>query len=303
MALNVQVWQHTLVEGFYPNDSFAAKSVDDSSYVNAKIVHVPNAGAAPNVEVNRSTLPADVKERKDFDLEYQIDELTTDPVRISNADSMELSYDKRNSVLAQCKMEIQRVACQNLLYKWAEGVKSGNVIVTTGEERTAHTSDTATGKRLAITKTDVLKVRKAMSKDNIPQEGRYMLLDSEMYSDLLADLTESDRIGFFASANAQEGILGKLYGINIMERSEVLRLKADKTLLKWHETAVAGELAAGLAWHTQSVSRAMGDVKMFENYNNPQFYSDIYSFLLRTGGAVRRYDKKGIYLIAEASKA
>ena len=88
-----------------------------------------------------------------------------------------------------------------------------------------------------------------------------------------------------------------------MQRSQVLRLKSDKALLKWSENAAATELAAGIAWQEQCVSRALGDLKMFDSMDNPTYYGDIYSFLMRVGGSYRRYDKKGIYVIAEAASA
>ena len=47
------------------------------------------------------------------------------------------------------------------------------------------------------------------------------------------------------------------------------------------------------------MSRAIGDVKMFQQMDDPTYYGDIYSFLVRTGGSMRRYDKKGVLLIAE----
>ena len=56
-------------------------------------MHVPNAGKPSGVKVNRRSLPAQIQERTDNELTYNIDELTTDPIRISNADSVELSYD------------------------------------------------------------------------------------------------------------------------------------------------------------------------------------------------------------------
>ena len=125
-----------------------------------------------------------------------------------------------------------------------------------------------------------------------------------MYADLLSDLSESDKWMFQNSANVQKGVLGNLYGFDIMKRSRVLRLNATgKAVLGWSETAVAGEMAAALAWHEKSVSRAMGEVKMFDSTDNPLYYGDIYSFLMRTGGSARRYDGKGLYLLGEATVA
>lgn len=303
MALNISIWQKTLVENFYPDNSFASKSVDDSVFVSAHKVIIPNAGKPSKVVKNRQTKPATVSERTDNDIEYVIDELTTDPIYIPNIDKVELSYDKRNSIISNDRAQLQNEAHLNLLDRWGKGVKPANFLLTTGtKERDAHTSETATGKRKCITKEDLLKIMTRMDADNVPEEGRYLLLDAYMYADLLADLSESDKWMFQNSANMQKGVLGNLYGLNIMKRSKVLRVKNDKTLLSWSEDAVAGELAAGLAWHEKSVSRALGEIKIYDSINNPLYYGDIYSFLLRTGGAVRRYDNKGIYLLAEAAK-
>ena len=82
MALQTQVWLKTLQENFFPDDSFVAKSEDDSQYVSHKTVHVPNAGKPSGVKVNRTTKPASISERNDNELTYDIDELTTDPVHI-----------------------------------------------------------------------------------------------------------------------------------------------------------------------------------------------------------------------------
>ena len=254
MALNISIWQNTLVENFYPDNSFASKSVDDSTYVSAKKVVIPNAGKPSNVKKNRPVKPAQVNQRADDDLEYVIDELTTDPIYIPNIDTVELSYDKRSSIISNDRTQLQNEAHLNLLERWGAGVPAANVLLTTGTtERAARTSETAT----------------------------WM---------------------FQNSADMQRGVLGNLYGLNIMKRSKVLRVKNDKTLLSWEEDAVAGELAAALAWHDKSVSRALGEVKMFGSTDDPMYYGDIYSFLLRTGGSVRRYDKKGVYLLAEAAK-
>lgn len=300
MGLNVTIWQKDIVENLYADNSFAAKSKDDSVFVNAHKVIIPNAGAPSGVQKNRTVKPATVSERTDNALEYTIDELTTNPIHIPNIDTVELSYDKRSSILLNDRQELQRQAHVNLLERWGSGVPAKNILLTSGvKERDAHTSETATGKRKRICKADVSKLMTKMNADNIPNEGRYLLLDAYMYADLLDDLSDSDKWMFQNSANVQKGILGSLYGFNIMMRSSVLRIKSDKSLLEWDKEAEAGELAAALAWQEQSVSRALGAVKMFSSNDNPLYYGDIYSFLVRTGGTIRRYDKKGVYLLAE----
>jgi len=301
MALNKQIWLTTIQENFYPDNSFAVKSIDDSAFVSVKTVHIPNAGAPSGVKINRTQKPASVAQRTDNDLTYDLDELTTDPIYIPNIDTVELSYDKRNSVLTNDRQQLQTTAQQNLLYKWYTG---GNIVGTSGDERDAHTSATATGKRKKITKDDVLRLMVLFNQDNVAKEGRYLLLDSVMYADLIADLSEKELWAFQNSANTEKGILGQLFSFNIMERSQVLRVGADgKSLLEWEKNAVAGELAAGLAWQQQCVSRAQGEVKMFDSTDNPLYYGDIYSFLMRSGGKYRRFDKKGVAAIVEVAAA
>lgn len=302
MALNKEVWLNSIVENFYPDNSFAVKSVDDSTFVSNRKVHIPNAGAASKVVTNRTQKPASVSQRTDNELTYEMDELTTDPIYIPNIDTVELSYDKRNSVLANDRAQLQEAAHVNLLKRWGDGVKADHILLTTGTtQRDAHTSSTATGKRKSICKADVLKLMTAFDKDDVPATGRFLLLDAHMYADLLADLSESDKWMFQNSANVQKGILGNLYGFDIMKRSRVLRLDASKKVLDWSAEGAATELAAALAWHEKSVSRAMGEVKMFDSTDNPLYYGDIYSFLMRTGGAARRYDGKGLFLLGEAT--
>jgi hypothetical protein len=122
-----------------------------------------------------------------------------------------------------------------------------------------------------------------------------------MYADLLDNLTGTELSAFLASANAQNGTLGRLFGFDIMMRSQVLKCKANKDLLEYSDTAIAAECAVGLAWQKNCVSRALGETKMFDNTDDPTWYGDIYSFLVRMGGSPRRYDKLGIVPIVEVA--
>ena len=89
MALNKEVWLNTIVENFFPDNSFASKSVDDSAFVDNKTVHVPNAGTPSGVVINRTTLPATVSRRTDYDLDYDIDELYSQTIGIYLDDKAE----------------------------------------------------------------------------------------------------------------------------------------------------------------------------------------------------------------------
>lgn len=300
MAVQKQIWQNTIIEEFWPDDSFASKATNDSQYVNqGKTVHIPNAGAPSGVKKNRTTLPAEVKVRTDVDVQYDLDEFTTDPVRIPHAETVELSYSKRNSVIKQDREKLRNDAHQSVLEKWSPA--AAYRVTTSGAARPAYITK-ATGNRKAMTTKDVLALQTQFDLQDVSAENRYLLLDAVMYNDLLGDMIESQKIGFFAQADAKKGIVGELYGFKVMKRSRVLRYTAAGEVVKTSEGAAlnADDVAAGLAFHSDAVSVAMGEVVMFDSVSNPTYYGDIYSFLVRTGGAKRRTDGKGIFAIVEA---
>ena len=65
------------------------------------------------------------------------------------------------------------------------------------------------------------------------------------------------------------------------------------------EVGVATDDSAALFWYQEAVEFAMGEVRAFEDMSNPQYYGDLYSFLVRTGARARRADYAGIAILQE----
>lgn len=295
MAVQKEIWQRTIIEGLFADDNFMSKAVNDDMYVNeGKKVHIPNAGAPSGVVLDRDSLPATVYKRTDLDVDYTLHELSTNPILIPDADMVELSYNKRNSVIDQDRKELIFKAAEAMLANWLPA--AANRLQTTGQAVAAWTPS-ATGLRKKITPADVAALQLRMNADNVPQTDRYLLLDANMYQQLLDGMTQTQAIGFFQAADVKRGVMGMLYGFEVMVRSTVYRFAADGTLKAYGAAGAATDLAGGLAWQRDSVSRALGEVKMFDQIDNPLYYGDVYSFLVRVGGAIRRYDKKGVYAI------
>ena len=295
MAVQKEIWQRTIIEGLFADENFMSKAVNDDMYVNeGKKVHIPNAGAPSGVVLDRDSLPATVYKRTDLDVDYTLHELSTNPILIPYADMVELSYNKRNSVIDQDRKELIFKAAEAMLANWLPA--AANRVQTTGQAVAAWTPS-ATGLRKKITPADVAALQLRMNADNVPQTDRYLLLDANMYQQLLDGMTQTQAIGFFQAADVKRGVMGMLYGFEVMVRSTVYRFAADGTLKAYGADGAATDLAGGLAWQRDSVSRALGEVKMFDQIDNPLYYGDVYSFLVRVGGAIRRYDKKGVYAI------
>ena len=298
MAVQKEIWQRTIVEGLFADDSFLSRAINDDMYVNeGKKVHIPNAGAPSGVVLNRDSVPATVYKRTDQDVDYTLGELTTNPILIPYADMVELSYNKRNSVIDQDRKELIFKAAEALLAAWLPA--AANRVQTTGHGVPAWTPS-ATGLRKKITPADVSALQVRFNADNVPQTDRYLLLDAQMYQQLLDGMTQTQAIGFFQAADVKRGIMGMLYGFEVMVRSTVYRFAADGTLKAYGAAGAATDLAGGLAWQRDSLSRALGEVVMFDRVDDPLYYGDVYSFLVRVGGAIRRYDKKGVYAIVTA---
>ena len=299
MAVQKEIWINDLVENLYADNTFASRSVDHSAFVDGKKVHVPNAGAPPTVKKNRATVPASVAKRTEVNLEYEINEYTTDPILVSNAENVELSYSKRKSVIRNTALALQSEAHADLIYSWVPSDKP-ETVATSGGSVVAHIA-TATGNRKALTKADILKVKAKFDAADVPQTGRCILLDSDMYNQLLESLTDAQSNAFLATADASRGIIGKLYGFDFYMRSKVAKTTAAGVLKEWTATAAATDSAAALAWQEDCVSRALGQNVLFENEGDASYYGDVLSGLVRTGGRYMRNDKKGVCLIYQAT--
>ncbi len=162
---------------------------------------------------------------------------------------------------------------------------------------------TATGNRKLMNKATVKAIKKTFDGQDIPQEGRNILLDSDMYNQLMDDLTDNETNHFLAGANPETGVIGKYMNFNFFMRSKVAKTTAAGVLKAWTATDAVTDSAAGIAWYDKAVSRSLGDVDFFDNENRAEYYGDVLSFLVRAGGSCIRADKKGFVLIYQGTPA
>jgi len=316
MAVTPEIWEKDVVENLFKNNEFLLKSIDESQYVvGGSCVHIPQAGAPSGAVRNRSSLPATIKKRTDTDVTYALDEITTDPRFIPSAEVAELSYDKRASVLMEDQRYINQLVADAMLYNW----KPQYWIKASGVAK-ADNLAWGSGTRTGLTYDDFVAAKTIFNQWNMPKEGRYVILDTEMYKELCDNVKSLSSDNLTIVYDPITGLLKKLEGFEIYERSTVLLASAVSTLsqvsgkryfqfsgdnsLYTPEQYLAIEdgttqaantaCLCGLFWSDLAVSRAVGDVKMYENIGDPTYYGDIYSFLVRCGGRQRRGDGKGV---------
>lgn len=292
MAIQKELWQPLIIEQLFKDNPFLNYAKNADEYVLAgKVVHIPQSGGPADVERNRSVTPATAVKRTDTDITYVLDEYTTDPVHIPHADTVELSYDKRSSVIRENTANLRETVADNCIYNWAVNVADVAKLPTTG-------TDDGAGKKKLI-EADILAAQYYLNSRNVPKQGRALMLTSEMLRDLLTD--NNLKYAFQQVVNLPEGVIGRLYGFDILERSSVIRVDADDDA-KLPEAADAGtDKAAAIFWQRDMVERAMGDVTMFDDYSNPLYYGDLYSFLMRFGGRSVRADNVGVGLLMKVA--
>lgn len=300
MAIQKEIWTSHIQENLFKDNEFLNYAFNADQYVlQGKVVHIPNAGASPAVVKNRSSLPATVTQRTDVDITYAIDEFTTDPILIPNADTVELAYDKLTNVLSDSEGALRQLVADWMLYNWrAENASS--IVRTSGANVTAHLPS-ATGTRKKFTLADVKAARLVLNKQNVMKENRYLIIDSDMYDQLADELNITQYRESSKDLDLPKGVIGKLFGFFIMERSTTMVANnAGTPVIQTPGTAgAATDNGVAFAWQKNTVERALGTVDFFENLGDPTYYGDIYSALVRMGGRKRRNDQKGVVAIIQ----
>ncbi|MBY0244497.1 MAG: hypothetical protein K2Q03_03480 [Sphingobacteriaceae bacterium] len=298
-AVQKEIWTDYIIQKFFKDNNIINKVYRDDEYVMAgKVVHIPQPGASPNVVKNRSSLPAVAVKRNDTDIVYVLEEFTTDPIHIPNADTVELSYNKVDSVLSEHTSALIETTTEELIFKWLSNLTAENILYTTGTAAAA-ALDGATGNRNSLTRSDLSKAKIKMNKGSVPRDERYCLLSEDMFNELYNSLSETQQRDFSRYVDAENGTLGKLEGFNILTRASVAAATSAGVIKPIGAATAATDCDVALFWQKNSLTAALGDVLFFEDKDSAIYYGDVYSALLRAGGRVRRADNKGVIAIIQ----
>jgi hypothetical protein len=301
MAVEKELWQADIVEQIFQDNSFLEFVTNEDEYVvGGRIVHIPQSGGAGKPKKNRSSLPAQVRRRNDTDITYPLDEYTSDPILIKDAEKKELSYDKRKSCVEEDRQALSELVGEDFLYKFAKDLPEECIIETTGDSVPA-TADSATGNRKKFVMQNLKKAQTKLNKQGLPKKDRYALISAEMMEQLFP--TDDQNLTLQMLGVTQEerdqGIMAVRCGFKLLDRGTVLRYASNGTLKAPEALGEAGDNEGVLCWHKSGLGRSMGDTEFFEDEGKPEYYGDIYSMLKRAGGRRRREDNKGVVVIRQ----
>lgn len=288
---------------FHQNNSFINYSKNDDEFINGEYVNIPQAGSAPSVEKNRSSLPGTIAQRTDTVRQYPIDSYTTDPVNVRNFDELRTSYNKRQSVLGSHTKALVETVGTNCAQSWAISATAGKIIRTTGgNTNTRPTGATSTRKKVLFE--DIIRCAEVMTMDDVPQEGRYMLMQSNMFYQLFEE-TEITSRDYVRDPALPDGVITKYMGFYIMHRPTVVvyddtDAANDNGTLKAVGASYSGNDSFGcIAWHEDFVRKAMGGIIALEDKDRPEYYGGITSAEVAFGSIYSRTDGAGIVSLAQ----
>jgi hypothetical protein len=313
MSLLQEVWSQQISENLYQNNDFMKKATDHSMWVKYKTVHVPQAGAKPTVEKNRAILPASIGSRTDSELTYSLNQYTADPILITNLEELQISYAKRQSVLANILRQLSFVVSTQTLYAWAPSGAS-RIVATTGSTSTQNLPhSTATGSRKMITITDITKAKQILDADYIPAEGRILLIPAYMYNVDLLNISGIVQAYAFGSPILPSGVVARVAGFDIMVRPDVLcydntatpvikAINGDGTLT----SAATTDQGAAIAFHPDFVAHACGSITPYYNAGSngsglPEYYGSIFSAEVMHGASLMYSSQIGIVAIVQGT--
>lgn len=312
-----EIWNSYIVEKLWKVNPHLNLCADESQHVQGgSVVYIPQAGAKPTVVKNRSTYPATAVQRNDTAVMYALDVWTTDPTHIPVADKLEISYAKTDSVLGDHVNGLAEAIGDEILYRWVYGVKpaaggstttgtlpTSRQIATSGAAIAVNSIDGQTGTRKAFSYKELQTAQAQMNKDAVPKEGRYAMLESYLLQQFIDSLSANQMAAFQQSADLAKGVVGSFAGFQILERSTVLSFTSAGVPIVPGTALAATDNLAALCWQKDCVTKASGDTKLFQDLENPLYYGDVYSGLVKMGGRSKREDWKGVIAIVQAATA
>ena len=304
MAVQTEVWVRDIQEVLFagPNE-FLRASVNHDAFVVNKTVHVPQAGSLPAVTKNRTVFPAPVVNRDDTTLDYDLDAFSVDPVRIGRIEEVQISYQKRQSVMAQHMNKLNDLIAKEGIFNWATDTGT-NQVRTTGTDSSLNLPVGATGTRKKTQLEDLATVAQTMDDQDVPDDGRWLMLPSKMYYELftIQDLIRDDIIG---ETTLPDAAIRKILNFNIMKRSSntVVKYNDDATPLRKAVGAAATADAnfGAIAWHIDAVATALGEIAVFADEGAATMYGDVISADVLSKTTKLRSDEAGIVTLIQAA--
>lgn len=291
-----EVWTGELVKAFRTaaeNVGWYNRIRNYDAYVKHDVIHLVDVGADPTVVVNNTTYPLQVENLDDGDIAVTLDKFQSKPTRIKDDELHAISYDKMKSVVDRHKEAFLEVKFARAIHSLAPAKNTDKtpVILTTGA---------TTDGRKAMTRTDIITLKKKFDKAGIPADGRILVL----CADHVADLLENDQKFADQYYNYKTGKIANLYGFEVYEYEKCPYFDAAKLEKKAYGVVPgASDMQASVAFSTHRAMRADGSTKSYlsEAAQDPQNQANLFSMRTYTICLPTKAEGQGAIVSAKAT--
>jgi hypothetical protein len=306
MGLNREQWLSDIQENLFKDNAIMSRATNHDAFVRYKTVHVPQAGSNPTITKNVASFPALIANRTDSELTYNVDTYYVQPIHIEKGEETSyLSYDKRMSVMSQHLMTLEEALTNQALYKWAPSL-AAQMVRTTGSAVSTALAPSATGTRKAITLADILKAKSVLDSQNIPQQGRVLVMPSDIYNAQLLAIADVYQMQSYGQSALPSGVVTRIHGFDIMIRPTVVVYDNTGTpVIKAVNDAgtptapTTTDNLACLAYHPNFVARALGATEVIVEEDSAAYYGSIISSMQGFGASKMRTSQAGVVAIIQ----
>lgn len=260
-GLQTEVWVAGIKENPIPDNSFVFQSVDLSQYVEHNKLHLAEAGVEPAVHEDyfaNSNTPLPITDIADIGNEVVLHTYSTEQTRHRDLQEIELSYDRRSSVIKRHRVSLAKNMGKRAAYAWAPK------------------QDDAWNKVLNLSSSDsvidaIIDLKQFMEENDILEgvnicftPGHFARIrkeDKRLYKDIL---------------NEKE-----MYGIKVFQYSQNPLYTSAGVKKPFGATKENTDKRASFMWVTDEVFRCFGDVEMYATLRDSGLQADTLSFAQR----------------------
>jgi hypothetical protein len=241
---------------------------DNSAVVKNDVIHLTEVGVDPDVLVNNTAYPIAIQKLSDKDIAISLDKFQTKATPVTDDELHAMSYDKMSRVIESHRNAIDDSKYAKAARSFCE--HSPATVKSSGEK------DAETG-RLALTKADLLKVKKAMDKQKVPVTGRRLVLCSDHVNDILG---WSEAFQRQYSIDNASGKVGRLFGFDVYEYADTPVYDSAGKMKEAGAVAAAGDFAASFAFYSGRAFKATGETMMYyhDAATDPQNQQNLVNF-------------------------
>ena len=260
-GLQTEVWVAGIKENPIPDNSFVFQSVDLSQYVEHNKLHLAEAGVEPAVHEDyfaTANDPLPVTDIADIDNEVVLHTYSTEQTRHRDLQEIELSYDRRSSVIKRHRISLAKNMGKRAAYAWAPK------------------QDDAWNKVLNLSSSDsvidaIIDLKQFMEENDI-LEGVNICFTPEHF----ARIRKEDKSLHKEILNEK-----KIYDINVFRYSQNPLYTSAGVKKPFGATKENTDKRASFMWVTDEVFRCFGDVNMYPTLRSSGLQADTLSFAQR----------------------